>query len=69
MALMKCKECGQEVSSTAKTCPSCGVSGPARYGWNGVAYYTVAVSVTLLRMAIIFVFIGLLWLLLRNGYL
>ncbi len=30
MALVKCKECGQEISSTAKKCPNCGVKHPAR---------------------------------------
>lgn len=29
MALIKCKECKQEVSNTAKTCPQCGVKNPA----------------------------------------
>jgi uncharacterized membrane protein YvbJ len=24
MALIKCKECGHDVSTTAKTCPNCG---------------------------------------------
>lgn len=28
MALEKCKECGEEVSVKAKTCPHCGVSSP-----------------------------------------
>lgn len=28
MALIKCKECKQEVSNTAKTCPQCGVKNP-----------------------------------------
>ena len=28
MALGKCRECGQQVSNEAKTCPSCGVSDP-----------------------------------------
>ena len=26
MALIKCKECGKEISSSAKTCPHCGIS-------------------------------------------
>lgn len=26
MALIKCKECGNEISSEAKTCPQCGVT-------------------------------------------
>ncbi|WP_416777810.1 zinc-ribbon domain-containing protein [Xenorhabdus budapestensis] len=28
MALKKCKECGKEVSTSAKTCPHCGVKDP-----------------------------------------
>ncbi len=28
MALTKCKECGKEVSTNAKTCPHCGVKNP-----------------------------------------
>jgi RNA polymerase subunit RPABC4/transcription elongation factor Spt4 len=30
MALIKCKECGSEVSSSAKTCPKCGVPMPKK---------------------------------------
>lgn len=30
MALKKCKECGKEVSTSAKTCPHCGVSNPTK---------------------------------------
>lgn len=29
MALVKCKECGKEVSNTAKVCPHCGVKHPS----------------------------------------
>lgn len=29
MALIKCKECGKEVSNTAKICPHCGKKNPA----------------------------------------
>ena len=28
MAMAKCRECGAEVSDSAKTCPKCGVSKP-----------------------------------------
>ena len=28
MALIKCKECGEKVSSKAKACPSCGAKPP-----------------------------------------
>jgi hypothetical protein len=32
MALTKCKECGNEVSTTAKTCPKCGAKAPKKMG-------------------------------------
>lgn len=32
MALVKCRECGEQVSKTAKTCPHCGVKKPGRGG-------------------------------------
>jgi hypothetical protein len=33
MALIKCKECGNDVSKKAKTCPNCGAPvGPKQYG-------------------------------------
>jgi len=28
MALIKCRECGAEISSTAKRCPQCGAADP-----------------------------------------
>ena len=28
MALVKCPECGNEISETAKSCPKCGVKKP-----------------------------------------
>ena len=28
MAMSNCKECGKQVSTTAKTCPNCGASEP-----------------------------------------
>ena len=30
MALKPCRECKQEVSTSAKVCPSCGIQNPAR---------------------------------------
>ncbi|HEW9973789.1 TPA: zinc ribbon domain-containing protein [Shewanella algae] len=30
MALVKCKECGEEVSTKAKTCPKCGAKAPKK---------------------------------------
>jgi hypothetical protein len=32
MALVNCKECGNEVSKTAKTCPKCGAAVAQSYG-------------------------------------
>jgi len=32
MALAKCKECGADISTEAKTCPKCGVSKPVKPG-------------------------------------
>lgn len=32
MAIRKCRECGKEVSSEAKTCPHCGVANPVKKG-------------------------------------
>ena len=29
MALMKCRECGKDVSTEAESCPSCGAKAPA----------------------------------------
>lgn len=28
MALLPCRECGQEISASAEACPHCGVSNP-----------------------------------------
>ena len=38
MALVNCKECGKQVSTTAKTCPHCGVDNP-----GGLAYCILTV--------------------------
>lgn len=35
MALIKCKECGSEVSTEAKACPKCGVKPPKKVGLLG----------------------------------
>lgn len=37
MALKKCKECGEKVSTRAKTCPSCGVTSPTTTGSESCA--------------------------------
>jgi len=36
MAMKKCRECGHSVSSSAKTCPSCGVKNPYISPYKGI---------------------------------
>lgn len=38
MAMRPCRECGQDISTKAKTCPNCGVKKPGRkeYGWKSL---------------------------------
>ena len=39
MALIKCKECGKEISSKADTCPNCGVKNKKRgFGVCGILF-------------------------------
>lgn len=33
MSLIPCKECGEQISSTAKTCPKCGAKVPHLKWW------------------------------------
>ncbi len=48
MALKKCKECGKEISSKAKVCPSCGAKNKTRSKLGGF-------------LAVILIGIGLIW--------
>lgn len=48
MALVKCKECGEEVSTKAKACPKCGAKAPKKtslFTWLVVAFIVVAIFV------------------------
>jgi len=38
MALTNCRECGGQVSDTAKMCPHCGAPYPYKEEWNGSGY-------------------------------
>ena len=40
MAMRPCRECGQDVSTKAKTCPNCGIKKPGRteYGWKSLLF-------------------------------
>ena len=39
MALIKCKECGREISSTVKTCTYCGYNNKYRKTKKHLVYY------------------------------
>lgn len=41
MALQPCRECGEQISTSAKTCPRCGVARPARSSGNRLFYLIV----------------------------
>lgn len=43
MAMIKCKECKQEVAASAKTCPHCGVSAPAAKAGSQMAGCGIAI--------------------------
>ncbi|WP_412514572.1 MULTISPECIES: zinc-ribbon domain-containing protein [Shewanella] len=38
MALVKCKECGEEVSTKAKTCPKCGAKAPTKQYRTAISF-------------------------------
>ena len=42
MALIKCRECGKDVSAAAKTCPSCGIKDPKGRDWRSLGIASVA---------------------------
>jgi len=48
MALKKCKECGEEVSSEEKACPKCGAPVPILKPWlriiGGIIVFLIVVS-------------------------
>lgn len=41
MALKKCKECGNEISTKADKCPNCGA--PVKKGHKGLAFFIIAI--------------------------
>ena len=55
MALVKCKECGKEISNTAKTCPNCGaVQKKSGFGCLTIILIIVALGVLLAVFASLF---------------
>ncbi len=45
VSLVKCKECGKEVSNTARKCPHCGVANPAIGPGEAIASFFVGLIV------------------------
>jgi zinc-ribbon domain len=48
MAMIACKECGTEISTTAKACPKCGAVVPRPKIWPWVIGVPVALFIALL---------------------
>ncbi len=59
MALIKCPECGQEISDTAKSCPHCGYK-TKKINPEKIAKYKKITSI-LICIGIVMVVIGLGW--------
>lgn len=53
MALAKCKECGQEVSTKAKTCPNCGTNDPVGRSKKGCLGCLAVIGVTAVLIIIV----------------
>ncbi len=45
MALIKCKECGKEISDQAKTCPNCGRTRATKA--DKILYFVVTLIIAL----------------------
>ena len=53
MALLKCKECGKEISDTAKTCPHCGAKLSKGVGCLGIALTIIGILFCLSLLLIV----------------
>lgn len=47
MALIKCKECGKEISTDAKACPHCGAKPPYRPGIGMIVFAGLALIIAI----------------------
>jgi hypothetical protein len=52
MALTTCRECGEQISTEAKTCPSCGIKSPERKPIGCLTGLAVAFGVVLFVAAL-----------------
>lgn len=54
MSLKKCRECGESVSTEAKTCPHCGIKKPYRKEWKDqpvwVRLFTIFITIPLIAL-------------------
>jgi len=48
MAIIACKECGNEISTTAKSCPKCGAIVPRPKIWPWLVGIPVAIFIAML---------------------
>ena len=54
MALIRCAECGSDVSSLAAACPTCGfVKPPKKINWNAVSFFGIAETVVQLFFSLL----------------
>jgi ABC-type ATPase with predicted acetyltransferase domain len=44
VALLKCKECGQSISESAKACPHCGNPIVTRQNWRGCLFTIILIA-------------------------
>ena len=57
MAMIKCPECGKEISDTVKKCPNCGFSLKKEYKKKGKKVATIFIAI----LAVIIVVVGILY--------
>jgi len=51
MALVKCKECGGEISKKARTCPHCGYK-KKNIGWEAIKVVWLVFFLTVIILAV-----------------
>lgn len=61
MALIKCPECGREVSDQAKACPSCGYPFDKLQNKNGFPAYTIIAFLLLVFFGVSMIFFHIGW--------
>lgn len=61
MALVKCPECGQEISDTAKNCPKCGFSLFTNQRANSIKNFIIRNIKLIIIFASVLLLVGLFW--------